>query len=120
MIRRDRGAMKVATEFSRTAIPRVGERAPFPFSEPAPDDPGSFMLGSGAARPAFADLFEQIINGLPEQIALLNEDWDILVVNEAWTHAVEQYGYQDLLPGTNYLRFCEARAAEGHSPAALC
>jgi two-component system NarL family sensor kinase len=65
----------------------------------------------------FIDVFQQLINGLPEQIALVDEDWVILAVNGAWTKTAALYGYEALLPGTNYLRFCEARAAEGHRAA---
>src|SRR5215218_4947220 len=70
-------------------------------------------------KPAFVEVFQQIINGLNEQIALVDKDWAILAVNPAWTRTAELYGYDALRPGTNYLEFCRARAGEGHSPAGL-
>jgi len=73
----------------------------------------------GEADPASVEMFQQIINGLPEQIALLDADWNILAVNFAWTKTAAQYGYFDLLPGTNYRQFCQTKAAEGHTPAGL-
>lgn len=67
----------------------------------------------------FTEVFQQIINGLPEQIALVDDQWKILVVNPAWTKTAALYGYDALIPGSNYLEFCEARAKEGHNPADL-
>jgi len=66
---------------------------------------------------AFADTFQKMINGLPEQIALLDEDWKILLVNDAWTKTAALYGFHALGAGSNYLRFCRDRAFEGHESA---
>ena len=66
----------------------------------------------------FADAFQKIVNGLPEQIALLDEDWRILVVNDAWIKTAALYGFHTLGPGTDYFRFCQEHAAEGHQSAA--
>ena len=65
----------------------------------------------------FIDVFQQLINGLPEQIALLDEHWNILAVNEAWISTAALYGYSALRPGTNYFEFCRERAEEGHGAA---
>ena len=35
-------------------------------------------------QPQFAEIFQQIINGLPEQIALVDDQWIILAANPAW------------------------------------
>ena len=70
-------------------------------------------------RHPLVDGFQQVINGLPEQIALVDEHWDILAVNSAWIRTAALYGYSELQPGSNYLDFCRARAAEGHKPAGL-
>ncbi|MFL6853871.1 MAG: sensor histidine kinase [Sphingomicrobium sp.] len=70
-----------------------------------------------ASEPTFIDVFQQLIDGLPEQIALLDESWNILAVNEAWTKTAALYGYAALQPGTNYVEFCKARVTEGHEAA---
>jgi signal transduction histidine kinase len=71
------------------------------------------------AEPSFSETFQQIINGLPEQIALVDEDWIILAVNPAWTRTAALYDYDELTPGANYLAFCEKVAAQGHAPAGI-
>jgi len=76
--------------------------------------------GPGLRAPGSSDFvcsFAELINGLPEQIALLDEDWNILAVNIPWTRTAALYGYWALQPGTNYFDFLSARAAEGHSSA---
>jgi len=65
----------------------------------------------------FIGVFQKLIDALSEQIALVDEDWNILAVNPAWTRTAALYGYQALRPGTNYAKFCEARANEGHNAA---
>ena len=70
-------------------------------------------------QPAFVDVFQQIINGLPEQIALLDESWNILAVNDAWTRTAALYGYFALCPGTNYYEILREKATEGHSSAGI-
>jgi two-component system, NarL family, sensor kinase len=106
--------------------PRPGER-PSVFDEDlgllfpelaslAPNQP---IFEPADTEPASVEMFQQIINGLPEQIALLDADWKILAVNVAWTKTAAQYGYGDLLPGANYLQFCRSKSAEGHTPAGL-
>ena len=95
--------------------------APEPIATPVDPstDPITISEQQGAARsqPAFVDVFQQLINGLPEQIALLDEHWTILAVNHAWTKTAALYGYSALRPGTNYLEFCRQRAEEGHGAA---
>jgi signal transduction histidine kinase len=70
-------------------------------------------------QPQFVETFQQIIDSLPEQIALTDDRWMILAVNPAWSKTAALYGYDALTPGTDYLAYCEARAAEGHTPAAI-
>ena len=65
------------------------------------------------------DAFQQLIDGLPEQIAVVDDRWHILAVNSAWTKTAAQYGYSALRPGSDYLAFCRGRAAEGHKPAGI-
>jgi signal transduction histidine kinase len=89
------------------------DRGESPEKANTPDN-GAFIL-----QPGMTEAFQQIIDGLPEQIALVDEQWIILAVNPAWTKTADLYGYDELRPGANYLAFCEARAAEGHKPAEM-
>lgn len=73
--------------------------------------------GATAVLVDFVDVFQRLIDGLPEQIALVDENWVILAVNEAWTKTASLYGYDALQPGTSYVDFCQARADEGHGAA---
>ena len=66
---------------------------------------------------ALAEPLQQLIDDLPEQIALLDEDCAIFAANRAWKQAVEDYGYLEALPGHNYRDFCASKAAEGYEPA---
>lgn len=79
--------------------------------------PTMAMVRRAAKDVGFIDIFQQLINALPEQIALVDEHWNILAVNPAWTKTAALYGYQALGPGANYASFCEARANEGHNAA---
>jgi two-component system, NarL family, sensor kinase len=81
--------------------------------------PQTQPLASVSPDLAFVGGFQQLINGLPEQIALVDEHWTILAVNSAWIKTAALYDYSALQPGTNYLDFCRARSAEGHAPAGL-
>lgn len=80
---------------------------------------GFIAIPAAGPRPAFVETFQQIVDGLPEQIALVDEDWTILITNPAWVQTASLYGYDALVPGTNYLRFVEAKAIEGHAPAGI-
>src|SRR5688572_19765548 len=60
-----------------------------------------------------ADMWQHVVDGLTEQIALLDEDWTILVVNESWAKVAELYGHFEVVPGTNYLQFCRKMADSG-------
>jgi two-component system NarL family sensor kinase len=80
------------------------------------------MLAAAAGvgeQPGFLEMFQQLVDGLPEQIALLDDQWVILAANPAWLRTAALYGYDELRPGTNYLDFCTDRAKDGHMPAAL-
>ena len=74
----------------------------------------------GPSRNALAALCEplqQLIDDLPEQIALVDEDCTIFAANGAWKRAAEEHGYADVLPGHNYRDFCARKADEGYEPA---
>lgn len=63
---------------------------------------------------SFPSVFQKLVDDLPEQIALLDEDWTILSVNRSWEKAVADVGFEELTPGSNYKEFCRKKAAEGH------
>ena len=71
------------------------------------------------AGPDFVGVFQKLIDGLPEQIALLDSDWQILAINKAWEKTAALYGYQELKAGTNYFAFLRDMAAIGHNAAKL-
>src|SRR4051812_45280415 len=75
-------------------------------------------FGGNASRSAeFVEVFQALIDALPEQIALVDDQWTILAVNPAWTQTAALYGYELLRPGANYAEFCAAKAGEGHNAA---
>ena len=106
-----------------------GSEVPVHIGRPAGDSPEpthsaygpdqAFHSDEAQAQPSFVEIFQLIIDSLSEQIALVDDQWTILAVNEAWTKTAAVYGYDQLSVGTNYLEFCEARAREGHKPAKL-
>jgi signal transduction histidine kinase len=75
-----------------------------------------FILNHSNAA-AVARTMQQLIDDLPEQIALLDEQCTILVTNRGWNEAVDQHGYRELSVGHNYRAFCAQKAAEGYEPA---
>jgi len=60
---------------------------------------------------------QELIDDLPEEIALLDDQCNILAINRAWRETVEEHGYFDALPGYNYLDLCGRMATEGYGPA---
>jgi signal transduction histidine kinase len=93
------------------------EESPVDFPEPTVlEVPARPELGS--APVATLDAFQQIIDALPEAIALVDSDWTIVAVNQAWVSTAKTYGYT-IAPGDNYLRFCEEKGSDGHKPAGI-
>jgi two-component system NarL family sensor kinase len=97
----------------------------FLISDGAHPSPNPICHSEGAASPlealqsaAVAGTMQQLIDDLPEQIALLDISGIILVANRAWKKIVQDYDYLDALPGHNYRTFCVNKAAEGYEPAA--
>ena len=64
-----------------------------------------------------AETLQQLIDDLPEQIAILDEECAIIAGNAAWKQAVEEHGHPDAQPGHNYRAFCARKAGEGYEPA---
>ena len=48
-----------------------------------------------------AETLQQLIDDLPEQIAILDEECAIIAGNAAWKQAVEEHGHPDAQPGHN-------------------
>lgn len=65
------------------------------------------------------NLFEPMLDSLPQQIALMDKGGDILWVNQAWKRfAAENGGPPDhTWAGTNYLNVCRTSSIEGDSDA---
>ncbi|HET6941132.1 MAG TPA: sensor histidine kinase [Sphingomicrobium sp.] len=64
-----------------------------------------------------ASTLQQLIDDLPEQIALLDEECLIVAANEAWKNTAEEHGFPEVMPGHNYRDFCATRAVQGYEPA---
>jgi len=62
-------------------------------------------------------IFQQLIDGLSEQAALIGEDWTILAVNEAWAQTTTLNGFSDFGPGADYYREVAKVARSGYAPA---
>jgi len=67
---------------------------------------------------ALAGTTQQLIDDLPEHIALLGEDCKILAVNRAWRDSLLEQGFIETLPGYNLRAFLKKRLAEPYAPAA--
>jgi len=62
-------------------------------------------------------IFQQLVDGLPEQSALIDaESGIILAVNGAWRNAATLNGFSDFRPGRNYFRELGKVAAAGYGP----
>jgi len=71
-------------------------------------------LDLAAIDPAtLPDIWQSLVDELSEQIALMDEDWTILVVNRRWAKLAELYTTASFLPGANYLESCQVMAASG-------
>jgi signal transduction histidine kinase len=53
------------------------------------------------------DVFEKLVNGLPDQIALLDVRWNIIASNDAWTDYCAAHGFEVFQVGHNYLEELE-------------
>ena len=78
--------------------------------------PASPAANDRVRAKALAASIQPLIEDLREQIALLDEQCEILVINRAWRDTVETRGFRGL-PGDNYRLFCAGMAAQGYDPA---
>jgi signal transduction histidine kinase len=79
--------------------------------------PGPLPAHKSAAA-AFTHTMQQMIDDLPEEIALLDQDCRMLAVNRSWRYVCVESGNLDAMPGCNYREVCKRKAAEGYEPAA--
>lgn len=89
----------------------------------------AFLLSGGVASPpgqpspnsrstaTVAITLQQLIENLPEEIALLDESGNIAAVNRAWRDASIDHGYSELAVNHNYRDFCAGFAAKGYEAA---
>jgi len=62
---------------------------------------------------ALVHMWQQVADGLTEQIALLDENWTILAINRAWAKTSALYGDDAFVPGTSYWQPVKKLADEG-------
>jgi len=68
---------------------------------------------------SISSVLQQLIDDLPEEIALLDQQFTMVAVNRVWREVCEKSGNTDALPGCNYRDVVDKRAAEGYEAAAL-
>jgi diguanylate cyclase (GGDEF)-like protein len=75
------------------------------------------VSSAGAPVPAPAALLQQVLDSLPEHIALLGEDGTILLVNAAWERfAITNGAAPNESVGVNYLRACGSQVGRASGP----
>src|ERR1700755_309936 len=104
--------MRLEREFLLNSI-GVEPQPALPLEE---DAPNPLLINPSVSTIAIT--MQQLIDDLPEQMALLDENCTILAVNEAWKTAVLQHGFAQIAPGANYREICRSKAAEGSKAAA--
>lgn len=65
-----------------------------------------------------ARMLDQLARGFSEQVAIVDEDWIIVAVNDPWKKMVKVAGYPRLAPGTDYRKFLTTFVGKGHVNAA--
>ena len=95
-------------------------------SGPAKAEATSFLIDPTALPRAYGaddgasigEILNRLAEGFSEQVAIVDEDWTILAVNDAWRQMISVAGYPELMPGINYRDFLETFVAAGHRNAA--
>lgn len=70
-----------------------------------------------ASNAALAQTLAELVRGFSEQLAVVDEDWTIVAVNDAWKQMINVAGYPELRPGTNYRDFLQTFSRRGHENA---
>ena len=63
---------------------------------------------------SFTACLDELVEGFSEQVAVVDERWIILAVNDAWREMVRVAGYENLKPGVDYRQFLSAFSDKGH------
>src|SRR5690349_17604539 len=95
-------------------------------SGPGKAEATSFLIDPTALRHEYGaddgasigEILNRLAEGFSEQVAIVDEDWTILAVNDAWRQMISVAGYPELMPGINYRDFLETFVAAGHRNAA--
>src|SRR5690606_21513222 len=62
------------------------------------------------------DDWHRAVDSLPEHVALLDRDWNIIATNRAWESATKRLGFDALRKGGNYRAVAKDLADRGHAP----
>lgn len=88
-----------------------------PSTAPSSNSRKNSELAEPADAFPLALALQHLIDDLPEQVALLDENCTIIAVNRAWSEAMQKYGYTGVSPGDDYRKVCEYHASTGYEAA---
>jgi two-component system, NarL family, sensor kinase len=88
-----------------------------PVPSPNSTSPPLRPLVDSAEGALLTNTIQQLIDDLPEEIAILDGSCTILTVNRAWKETMEAHGHLESMPPHNYRDLCARSAAEGYEPA---
>ena len=72
---------------------------------------------SPAEDTPFRKVLTQLAQGFSEQVAIVDENWTIIAVNDAWRQMVRVAGYPELGPGIDYRDFVKSFVIRGNENA---
>jgi signal transduction histidine kinase len=103
--------MTIESEFSRADGPGTLLTYAEQAEAPATD--------SRASDPSLNRSMAALVEGFSEQVAIVDERWTIIAVNEAWKRMIRLTGYPELTVGTNYRAFLASFSSKGHANASV-
>lgn len=66
---------------------------------------------------ALGEALNQLAQGFAEQVAIVDEGWTIVAVNDAWRRMTRVAGYPELAPGIDYRDFLKTFVVRGNTNA---
>jgi len=102
---------------SRLLVPARGRRAALAASDRPTVERVSRAANTAVDDHSFERIVNDLVQGFSEEVAIVDEDWTIIAVNDAWRHMVHVAGYPELQPGINYRDFLATFAMQGQQPA---